>query len=263
MTWRRGREEGFGTTDSSGAGSPDVRANLAEVRERIARAARKAGRTPESVRLVAVAKGVPVGLVREAVQAGITDLGENRVQEGVAKREALAESPTHLRWHLIGHLQTNKAGRAAANFDLIHSVDSLRVAAALSAAAGRLREGPDPAGARRTTVEVLLQVNLAGEETKFGVDPDAAAGLLRVVAGLPGLGVRGLMTIAPFSADPEESRPVFRKLLALARELAGLRLAGVSLDLLSMGMSQDYEVAVAEGANLVRVGTAIFGPRGG
>ena len=251
MTWRRGREEGSGTTDSSGAGSPDVRANLAEVRERIARAARKAGRTPESVRLVAVAKGVPVGLVREAVQAGITDLGENRVQEGVAKREALAESPTNLRWHLVGHLQTNKAGRAAANFDLIHSVDSLRVAVALSASA------------RRAAVEVLLQVNLAGEETKFGVDPDAAAGLLRVVAGLPGLGVRGLMTIAPFSADPEESRPVFRKLMALARELAGLRLPGVSLDLLSMGMSQDYEVAVAEGANLVRVGTAIFGPRGG
>ncbi|MEW6031636.1 MAG: YggS family pyridoxal phosphate-dependent enzyme [Bacillota bacterium] len=232
-----------------GAGA-DIDVNLERVRERIARAARRAGRAPEDVRLVAVTKGVPVDRVRRAIELGVSDLGENRVQEGAAKRAALAGDVTAVSWHLIGHLQTNKAGRAAETFDLIHSVDGLRVAEALS----RRVSGSLP---------VLLQVNVSGEASKFGVGPEEAGELLRAVSRLPGLVVRGLMTMAPLVDDPEETRPIFRRLARLARELGGLRLPGVSLDLLSMGMTQDFEVAISEGANLVRIGSAIFGPREG
>lgn len=244
-------------------GEASIVANLERVRANIDRAARKAGRRPEEVRLVAVTKEVPPEMVLEAVRAGVTDLGENRVQEGAAKRQAVesalaagAGPGVELRWHLIGHLQTNKAARAVRSFHLIHSVDSLRVAQALSSVV--LRQGPGAA-----EIEVLLEVNVAGEKTKFGVPPEQLPDLVRETSRLPGLRVRGLMTVAPVAADPEEVRPVFRRMAALKREIEGLGLPGVSMDYLSMGMSQDYEVAVAEGANLVRIGTAIFGPREG
>jgi hypothetical protein len=234
---------------------PDIARNLEKVRERIARAAARAGRSAESVTLVAVTKGVPPDLVREAVEAGVTDIGENRVQEGAAKRSALDPTCPGLVWHFIGHLQANKAARASRLFDLIHSVDRRRVAEALSRA--WTRDGrPEP-------LKVLVQVNASGEETKFGVRPEAATDLVRVVCRLPGLRVMGLMTMAPLTPDPEETRPVFRRVRRLAMEIDRLGLSGVSMEYLSMGMSQDYEVAVSEGANVVRIGTAIFGPREG
>lgn len=246
--------------------------NLGRVRENIARAARRSGRRPEAIRLVAVTKLVPWESVLAAVRAGATDFGENRVQEGAAKRQAVEQAlegatpGAGVLWHLIGHLQTNKAGKAARSFDLVHSVDSVRVAEALSAAVtrdpGQPATGPDRSR-RAAGLEILLEVNVAGEESKFGVAPEEAPVLARAVAGLPGLSLRGLMTVAPLAEDPETVRPVFRRLAGLRQELEALRLPGVVLDYLSMGMSQDYEVAVAEGANLVRIGTAIFGPRGG
>ncbi len=240
--------------------SGSVTANLERVRETIARAARSSGRPPEAVRLVAVTKLVPPDLVLEAIRAGVSDLAENRVQEGVAKRQAveakaLGPGTARVRWHLIGHLQTNKAARAVRHFELIHSVDSLRVAEALSLALAREAPRPQP-------LEVLLEINVSGEATKYGVPPDQALGLAEAVARLPGLALRGLMTVAPLAADPEDTRPIFRRLASLRRDIQR-GLPGVEMDYLSMGMSQDYEVAVAEGANLVRIGTAIFGPRGG
>ena len=241
-----------------------IRANLARVRENIAGAARRAGRDPGDVCLVAVTKLVSAELVALAVRDGVRDLGENRVQEGVGKRQALETAHPDLgapvRWHLIGHLQTNKAARAVAHFDLLHSVDSLRVAEAISAAV--LRDRPAAASGDRPAA-ILVQVNVTGEETKSGAPPAAIAGLVRDISRLPGLSVQGLMTIAPLVADAEDVRPVFRRVTALAREIDTLGLPGVGMELLSMGMSQDYEVAISEGANVVRIGMAVFGPRGG
>lgn len=248
-----------GLSGSEGPGSVSVeaiRANLTKVRERIGAATARSGRSADEVRLVAVTKTVPTDIASLGIAAGLTDLGENRVQEARAKHRDLADRHPEVRWHLIGHLQTNKAGLSAETFDLIHSLDSPRLARALDAAAERRPGGP-------ADIDVLVQVNVAGEESKFGVPPAAAEGLVRLASGLPRLRVRGLMTIAPLSDDPEEVRPVFRALARLAREIERLGLPGVSMDLLSMGMSQDYEVAVEEGANLIRLGTAIFGPRPG
>lgn len=233
-----------------------IRANLAAVRSRIAAAAARSGRHPEAIRLVAVTKGVAAPVVSLAIEAGLTDLGENRVQEALAKQGKLGGGRPGVRWHLIGHLQTNKVNRAVEAFTLIHSVDSSRLCRAVAAAAGRRGGAVSP-------VEVLVQVNVAGEAAKFGVPVAEAEGLVRLAASLPELRVRGLMTIAPLVDDPEEVRPVFRALAGLAARLERLGLPGVTMDFLSMGMSQDFEVAVEEGANLIRVGTAIFGPRPG
>jgi pyridoxal phosphate enzyme (YggS family) len=240
--------------------SPDViRGNLERVRENIGQAARRAGRDPGEIRLVAVTKQASPEMVAVAVREGVTDFGENRVMDGLARQRALetiADLPggaLGLRWHFIGHLQTNKAARAVRHFGLIHSIDSLRLAEAISTAAlaaGRI-------------VEALVQVNVAGEESKFGVSPEGLIGLIRDVSRLPGLAVTGLMSIAPLAVEAENVRPLFRRVAALGREVAVLRLPGVSMELLSMGMTQDYEVAITEGANLVRIGTAIFGSGGG
>jgi pyridoxal phosphate enzyme (YggS family) len=260
-----------------------IASNIAAVHERIAAAARRAGRDPADVTLVAVTKTQPPELVAEAIAAGAADLGENRVQEAAAKIAALAGSQDEaqplrraaVRWHLIGHLQRNKARLAAApfgdasssgeagaqrvHFDLIHSVDSLRLAEALARHAPPGRAQP-----------ILLQVNVSGEASKEGFDlagglenRQALAALLpdveRIVA-LPGLALRGLMTIAPIVDDPEQARPVFRRLRELRDELAR-RFPQASWDELSMGMTDDFEAAIAEGATIVRVGRAIFGER--
>lgn len=226
----------------------DIAANVARVRERIACAAERAGRRPEEVRLVAVSKVVGAERVREAVVAGVTDLGENYVQEAAAKREEVGEGAT---WHLIGHLQRNKASRAAAIFDMIQTVDSLRIAEAI----GRHAE------AAEKTMRVLLQVNTSGEESKYGVEPEQVGSVLEAVAAVPGLRVEGLMTIGRWDPDPERARPEFRQLATLAGSLEGR--TGAEMKWLSMGMSHDFEVAIEEGANLVRIGTGIFGPRPG
>lgn len=218
----------------------ELTAAVARVRGRVAAAAGRAGRRPEEITLVAVTKGVPLSRIREAVAAGVTELGESRVQEAIPKISALRAAA---RWHLVGHLQHNKAGLAAGLFPVIHSLDSVRLAEALS------RHAP-----RR--LDVFIQVNVAREPQKYGVAPEDLADILRRVAGLPDLRVVGLMTIAPLHPDPEHARPVFRRLRTLRDEVA--KVLGTALPHLSMGMSDDFEVAVEEGATVVRVGRAIF-----
>ncbi|GFN24060.1 YggS family pyridoxal phosphate-dependent enzyme [Thermanaeromonas sp. C210] len=226
-----------------------IRENVAEVRERIARAARKVGRQPEEITLIAVTKNVPVERIKEAVDAGIKELGENRVQELLEKQAGLAEED--ISWHLIGHLQRNKVKYVWNRVRLIHSLDSLQLARELEKRAA-------PAGER---IKVLVEVNVAGESSKFGLPVEAVPGFLKELTGFKSLEVLGLMTVAPFVNDPEEVRPVFRRLRELAGEIEALALPGVEMRYLSMGMTNDFEVAVEEGSNMVRIGTAIFGPR--
>lgn len=233
-----------------GSGVAGVDARLAAVQQRIAAAAARSGRDPASVRLVGVTKGVDAGRVRAAVAAGLRDAGENRVQEAVAKIRAVGPGP---RWHLIGHLQRNKARLAAEHFEVIHAIDSPAIAAALDRALDR-------AGAPRR-VTVLIEVNVAGEPTKHGVSPSAAAALLEAVAACRHLTPVGLMTVAPIGS-PEVVRPVFRSLRHLRDDLRS-RFGGEAFTELSMGMSDDFEVAVEEGATMVRIGRAIFGERAG
>lgn len=224
--------------------------NLAAVRRGIAEAAERAGRRPEAVRLVAVTKGQALADVRTLLAAGVGDLGENRVQELTAKAAALAAAGFAPCWHMIGYLQRNKVKALLEWCRIIHSVDRDVVGEELS----RRAAGGPP-------LEVLVEVNVTGEATKAGVSPAEAETLVRRLAALPGLAVKGLMTVAPVSPDPEACRPVFRELRRLAERLDRLRLPRVECRELSMGMSQDYAVAVEEGATLVRVGTALFGPR--
>jgi pyridoxal phosphate enzyme (YggS family) len=224
-----------------------VAENLLAVRERVSAACERAGRSPDDVAIVAVSKTFPATLVAEACRAGLTDMGENRVQEAAAKIpqvEALGSRP---RWHLVGHLQTNKVKTALGLFDIIHSVDSLRLAEAIS------RQAEQAALRQAGPVPVLLEVNVGGEASKFGFTPEEVGRAAEQMARLPGLAVQGLMTVAPLSGDPEEVRPVFRELRRL-RDALGLRH-------LSMGMTDDFEVAIEEGATMVRIGRAIFGPR--
>jgi PLP dependent protein len=216
------------------------------VRAAITAACKRAGREPGEVRLVAVSKTVDPERIRAAIDAGQDLFGENYLQEAQNKIEALGRQVS---WHLVGSLQSNKARGAVELFDLIHAVDRLKLAQALDAAAARLGRVQD----------VLIQVNQAGEATKSGVAPEAAAALLREVARLPHLRVLGLMTMPPWFPDPEAARPFFRALRELRNQLRGL--TGLPLTELSMGMSGDFVVAVEEGATLVRVGTAIFGSR--
>jgi pyridoxal phosphate enzyme (YggS family) len=217
-----------------------IAANLARVRERIAAAADRSGRSPGSVRLVGVSKTFPAAAVISAAACGLDDIGENRVQEAASKVAEVANSGAHPRWHLIGHLQTNKVRQALELFDVIHSVDSVHLAQAISSRAQR-------------PVEILLEVNIGGESSKDGFDVEAAATATPIIAALTNIRLRGLMTVAPAVEDPEEVRPVFRRLRELNERLG--------LHDLSMGMSGDYEVAISEGSTLVRVGRAIFGTR--
>jgi pyridoxal phosphate enzyme (YggS family) len=224
-----------------------VAENLGAVRERVSAACERAGRSPDDVAIVAVSKTFPATLVAEACRAGLTDVGENRVQEAAAKIPQAEALGSHPRWHLVGHLQTNKVKTALGLFDIIHSVDSLRLAEAIS------RQGEQTALRRAGPLPVLLEVNVGGEASKFGFTPEEVGRAAEEMARLPGLAVQGLMTVAPLSGDPEEVRPVFRELRRL-RDALGLRH-------LSMGMTDDFEVAIEEGATMVRIGRAIFGPR--
>jgi hypothetical protein len=221
-------------------------ARLADVRERLAAAARRAGRRADDIALVAVSKTHPVELLRAAVAAGQTLFGENRVQEALPKIDALAGAA---RWHLIGHLQTNKVNQAVGRFELIHSVDSVRLIEALEARAARLP----------IVQPILLQLNVAGEASKFGAPPEELPALLDALAAAPHLRAEGLMTMPPYDPDPEAGRPHFTRLRELMAELPPV--AHFTPRRLSMGMSGDYEVAIEEGATLLRVGTAIFGER--
>ena len=224
-----------------------IRERLAQVHRRIEAAAARGGRPASAVTLVAVSKTMPVEAVKEAIAAGVTILGENRVQEA---RQKIAALPAAVQWHLIGHLQTNKAKVAAGLFDRIHSLDSIRLA-------DELDRHAEEAGRR---LRCLVQVNVGGEVQKNGASEDEVRPLLEAAGRLPHIVIEGLMTIPPFLPDPEAVRPYFRRLRTLRDKLGA---EGFSLPDLSMGMTQDFEVAIEEGATLVRIGTAIFGPREG
>jgi pyridoxal phosphate enzyme (YggS family) len=226
--------------------------NLAEVRGRIAAAARRAGRRPEEIALMAVSKTFPPEIIREAYGAGQRLFGENRVQEFNEKAVAL-QALAGAEWHMIGHLQTNKAAKAAELFNAVDSVDSLRLAEKLNAAAQK-------AGKR---LPVLIEISVGGEAAKSGVAPESPElqQLLGAAPRLEALQFRGLMTIPPFTEDPQQARPYFHRLRELRDQIAARHLPAVNLDVLSMGMSHDFEVAIEEGSTCVRVGTAIFGER--
>jgi len=234
-----------------------IASNLAEVRERIAESARRAGRQPSEITLVAVSKTFSADRMREAWAAGQREFGENKVQEGLQKIADTADSPA--RWHLIGHLQSNKAKKAATTFACIQSVDSVELLQRLDHGAG-----PRPAGS--APLEVLVQVDFAGEATKFGAPPDVAVETVRAAAAARHVQLAGLMLLPPWSDDPEQARPWFARLREfrdrLARDLAREGLPATRLlRHLSMGMSHDYQAAIEEGSTIVRVGTAIFGAR--
>lgn len=222
----------------------EIEPRLKTVKERIAAAARRAGRDPASILLVLASKAQPAEAIRVAARAGVCDFGENYVQEAIAKRAELADL-SDLRWHLIGHLQTNKAKLAARAFALIHSLDSLKLADALA------RAQPTP------PVRVLIEVNLAAEASKTGVAPDRVAALLDAVRGK--IEINGLMTIPPPARAAEAARPYFARLREMRDRLAVQ--SGLALSELSMGMSDDFEIAIEEGATIVRVGRAVFGDR--
>jgi pyridoxal phosphate enzyme (YggS family) len=227
---------------------PSVADRLTAIRDRIAVAAAGAGREPSSIRLIAVSKTFPLPLIREAYAAGQRDFGENRVQEALQKIQASADLA--IRWHLIGHLQTNKARRAATAFATIQSVDSVELLQKIDDAA-------DPAH----VTELLIQVDLANEGTKFGVAPDDVAPLLEAASTLRACRVVGLMALPPIPTVPEDARPWFRQLRNLRDKWIAAGMPAAMLRELSMGMSGDFEVAIQEGATMVRVGTAIFGRR--
>ena len=226
----------------------DIAANYHRVMETIHSAATRCGRNPSEIKLLAATKSQSVAAVREAIEAGIRLFGENYIQEARTKKESIAES---VEWHMIGHLQRNKVKAAVELFSLIQSLDSLELARALD------REGKR----RGRTVRVFVEVNLAGEQTKSGINREGVAALLEEVGGLANLTVEGLMTVPPFHEDPEKIRPYFRSLKELQKSLAGLKIPNVQPRELSMGMTHDYPVAIEEGATMVRIGTAIFGER--
>ncbi|MGH9512716.1 MAG: YggS family pyridoxal phosphate-dependent enzyme [Terriglobales bacterium] len=229
-----------------------IAASIANIKERISAVARKAGRNPDSISLMAVSKTAAPGLIHEAYDAGLRLFGESRVQEFAGKADALRDLDG-AEWHMIGHLQTNKAVRAVELFSAVDSVDSLRLAEKLDAAARGLGK----------KISVLIEIDVGGEVAKSGVTSGSAEleELLRSAPNFEGLEFRGLLTVPPFADDPEQARPYFRQLRELRDGIAARRLPGLDMKVLSMGMSHDFEVAIEEGSTCVRVGTAIFGGR--
>jgi hypothetical protein len=226
--------------------------NIAQVQERIAAAARRAGRNPDEITLMAVSKTFPAERIREAYAAGLRVFGENRVQEFAGKADALRDLP-NVEWHLIGHLQANKAAKSTELFDAVDSVDSVRTAEKLNGFAASARK----------VLSVLIEINVGGEQAKSGVAP-ASKELEQILQGAPrwrNLTIRGWMTVPPYAEDPEGSRPYFRQLRQIRDSIAARALPRIGAAVLSMGMSHDFEVAIEEEATCVRVGTAIFGER--
>lgn len=222
--------------------------NIVAVRRRITDTAKRCGKSPDAITLVAVSKTVGVEAATEAMTAGVIDLGESRVQEARAKFAQIGEKA---RWHMIGPLQTNKARQCIGLFDLVHSCDRIEL----------LRELDRRAVRSDTVVNVLVQINIAGESQKSGRPPEEVADLLKEASTLSGVRIKGLMTIPPYNPDPEAARPVYRELAKIRDELESIGIENVTLTELSAGMSGDFEVAIEEGATIIRVGTAIFGKR--
>lgn len=225
-----------------------LKENLAEVQSRVEQACKRAGRDVAEVTLIAVSKTKPVTDLQEIYNAGVRDFGENKVQEMCDKMEKM---PKDINWHMIGHLQRNKVKYIVGNVALIHSVDSYRLAEEINIQAKK----------KGTVVPILVEVNIADETTKFGVSKEDAMELVRQIASLDALSIKGLMTIAPYVVDPEENRAYFRKIKELSVDIDNQNIDNVSMDILSMGMTGDFEVAIEEGATMVRIGTGIFGKR--
>lgn len=225
-----------------------IRDQLHDVEKKIQAACERAGRKREEVTLIAVSKTKPVEVLQEAYDLGVRVFGENKVQELTEKYDAL---PRDIRWHMIGHLQTNKVKYIVEKAELIHSVDSIRLAQAIEKEAAK----------RERTVDILVEVNVAEEESKFGVRVDEVIPFIEKLALFSHIHVCGLMTIAPFVENPEENRPIFKNLHKLSVDIAHKNIDNVNVNILSMGMTNDYEVAIEEGATMVRVGTGIFGAR--
>jgi len=222
--------------------------NLNQVRENIKKACEKAGRNPEEVTLLAVSKTKPVSMLQEAYDNGCRDFGENKVQEIMDK---VPQLPSNIRWHMIGHLQRNKVKYIIDKCQLIHSVDSLRLAQELSSQAEKKHVHDD----------ILVEVNIAQEESKFGASREETIQLIENISKLPHISVKGLMTIAPFVTNPEDNRVYFRQIRELSVDIMKKNIDNVTMSILSMGMTGDYMVAIEEGATIVRVGTGIFGER--
>lgn len=222
--------------------------NYKEVEKRVEEACKRAGRKREEVTLIAVSKTKPVSMIEELLPLNVRDFGENKVQELTAKAEIL---PSALHWHMIGHLQRNKVKYIVDKACIIHSVDSLRLAEEISKAAQK----------KQVTAKILIEVNVAEEESKFGVRTSELLPLIEAISPLPNIAIKGLMTIAPYVKNPEENRWIFQKLKNLSIDIKGKNFDNVTMDVLSMGMTGDYEVAIEEGATHVRVGTGIFGER--
>ena len=222
--------------------------NLKQTQNNIAEAAKKSGRTSDDILLVAVSKTKPLSALQEAYNAGIRDFGENKVQELCDKYDQL---PKDIRWHMIGHLQRNKVKYIIDKVDMIHSVESLKLAEEIEKRAAQ----------KDIVMDILIEVNMAAEESKFGVKPEDTEALLREIAKMQHIRVRGLMTVAPFVENQEENREVFRQMRELLVDMNGKKIDNIKMDTLSMGMTGDYEVAIEEGATIVRVGTGIFGER--
>lgn len=225
-----------------------VKENLEKVHENIKKACEKAGRDPKEVTLISVSKTKPVPMLEEAYAAGSRDFGENKVQEIIDKYPQLASD---IRWHMIGHLQRNKVKYIIDKTALIHSVDSLRLAQEIS----------NQAGKRQLEIDILIEVNIAGEESKFGIPYEETVSLIEEISVLPHIHIIGLMTIAPFVTNPEDNRKYFRKIRELSVDIKQKNIDNVTMSVLSMGMTGDYMVAIEEGATMVRVGTGIFGER--
>ena len=222
--------------------------NYKEVEKRVEEACKRASRKREEVTLIAVSKTKPVSMIEELLPLNVRDFGENKVQELTAKAEIL---PSALHWHMIGHLQRNKVKYIVDKACIIHSVDSLRLAEEISKAAQK----------KQVTAKILIEVNVAEEESKFGVRTSELLPLIEAISPLPNIAIKGLMTIAPYVENPEENRWIFQKLKNLSIDIKGKNFDNVTMDVLSMGMTGDYEVAIEEGATHVRVGTGIFGER--
>jgi len=223
-----------------------IKNNLEIINEKIKKAAFRVNRNSEEIKLVAVTKTASIEQIEEAINAGVKIIGENKVQEAKEKYHILT---TDIEWHLVGHLQTNKAKYAVEIFDCIHSVDSIKLSQEIDKRS--LQFGK--------IMDVLVEVNVSGEETKYGIKPEEVEPFLKEISEFPGIKVKGLMTIAPIVEDKEEVRPYFRKLRELSKEMKSKNIENVKMDYLSMGMTEDFEIAIEEGANMVRIGRGIFG----
>jgi len=223
-----------------------VKDNLETINKKIKAAAWKVNRDPQEIKLVAVTKTATLEQIKEAINEGVKIIGENKVQEAKGKYQVLT---TEVKWHLIGHLQTNKVKYAVEIFDLIHSVDSIKLAKEIDNRSVQFKK----------TIDVLIEVNISGEETKYGYNPEKVEAFLKEISEFSGIRVRGLMTIAPISKNKEEVRPYFRRLRELSERIRDKNIKNIKMDYLSMGMTDDFEIAIEEGANIVRIGRGIFG----